>query len=244
MSVTDVFELLAAANPMPVLEETLPGDEALLRSLLDTPLDPTAPSPPATRRRRTRFGIIGGGSAVVIVALAAFATLGRRSAEYPTMVLCYSEASAEPQGRVALGTSADPIGDCRERWESGAFGALGDGGEVPQLVGCVNDSGVIVVVPGDVTACERLAMQRWSMSFSDEQQRLMAFTDEISALFGEQCIGEADAYPTAKALLAKYGLDDWSVGTSGSFRPGRMCAVAAVDPELRTVFIATRRGPP
>ena len=244
MSVTDVFELLAAANPMPALEETLPGDEALLRSLLDTPLETAAPSPAAARRRRTRFGIIGGGSAVVIVALAAFATLARRSAEYPTLVLCYSEASVEPQGRVALGTSADPIGDCRKSWAAGAFGDGGGGGEVPQLVGCVNDRGVVVVVPGDVTTCEQLAMQRWSMSFSDDQERLMAFTDEISTLFGGQCISEADAYPTATALLVKYGLDDWSVGTSGSFRPGRMCAVAAVDPELRTVFIASRRGPP
>ncbi len=243
MSVTDVFELLAAANPVPTLEATLPGDEAFLRSLLDTPVESTtpAPSPAAARRRRARFGIIGGGSAVVIVALAAFAMLDRRSAEYPTLVLCYSEASTDPPERVALGTSADPIGDCRQNWTSGVFG---DGGEVPQLIGCVNDSGVIVVVPGDVTTCERLAMQRWSMSFSDEQERLMSFTDEISALFATQCISEADAYPTAREMLAEYGLDDWSVGTSGFFRPGRMCAFVAVDPELKTVFIATRRGPP
>lgn len=234
MTVRDPFEILASANPLSGLEESMPGDEVMLRSIL------TGTSS-GRRRRRGRNFWIAGGTGLAAVGLAAFVVMHRESPKDPTQISCYSAAAALPTEQHSVPVAPDPVAACREVWASGGFG---EGRDVPPLTACVNEGGIIAVIPGDTQVCDRLGLANWSGALTDDEQRLVAFTDEISTLFGLTCIEEGQAGERAREVLDKYGLQSWTVVDNDGYTSTRRCSAVGVDPTIDQVSVAGRRGTP
>lgn len=232
MSVRDPFEILAALNPVPGLSETSPQDDVLLATIIAA-----TPSSRGTGRRRLW---ITGGTAVAVVVLAAFAVLRQQSASSPLQLTCYTTAQQPPPEQFGIPMEDDPVKACQQLWRNGTI----SGTEPPTLTVCVNDGGIVAVIPGDQQICSRLGLANWVGALTDDDGQVMAFADELATTFAASCITEPDAIATAQAVIDKYRLDDWTIVQQGGYTPQRACSLAAAVPEQHLVVIASRRGTP
>jgi hypothetical protein len=224
------FRALVAANPVPALQENLPGDEQLLAQLLSEAL---ADAPSVARRRR-RWAIAGASASMLL--LAAFAVLQYTKVDQLTDVSCYSEAVVDPRVQEAVVTDGDPVAACRAFWESGRAGD----GEIPLLTACVTDSGRIAVIPGDQRVCAALGYSSWAGSPTADDLNLMAFSDELSMTFLETCYSQSAAETATAALLAEYGLDDFTIATNDNWTNALPCTASGVDLESKSVTLGAR----
>lgn len=232
MSIHDPFEVLASLNPVPGLSETSPYDDALLATIL-------AATPSSTGKRRRRLWITGG-TAVAVVALAAFAVVRQDPASTPLQLTCYATAQRPPAEQFGIPMERDPVKACEQLWRNGTIG----GAAPPALTACVSEGGIVAVVPGDQQVCDRLGLANWVGALTDDEKQMMAFADELATTFSASCIVEADATTVVQAVIDKYRLDGWTIVQSGGYTPQRACSLAGAVPEQHLVVIASRRGTP
>lgn len=234
MSIRDPFELLAALNPVASLSETSPDDDALFATIIASTPSPTG------RRRRSRRLWITGGTAVTVLGLAAFAVLRQDSASSPLQLTCYTTAQQPPPEQFGIPMEDDPVKACEQLWRNGTI----SGTEPPTLTACVNDGGIVAVIPGDQQICGQLGLANWVGALTDNDKQLIAFADELTATFAAACITEPDARAAAQAVIDKYRLDGWTIVQRGGYTPQRACSLAGAVPEEHLVVIASRRGTP
>jgi hypothetical protein len=224
------FRALVAANPVPALQENLPGDEQLLAKLLSESLVDA----PSVNRRRRRWAIAG--ASVSTLLLAAFAVLHYGKVDQLTVVSCYDAATGDSSVQEEIPTDDDPVAACRAFWESGRFG----NGEIPPLTACVTDSGIIAVIPGNQQVCAALGYTLWSGSLTEDERNLIAFSDELSMTFLETCYSQSAAETATKALLAKYGLNDFTIATNDNWTNALPCTASEVHFESKSVTLGAR----
>ena len=229
MNDQDLFVVLVAANPVPTLERSEYGDEALLESILTTGKPNRLNSPPIRR------GWVIGGISVMMIVAAAFAVLRHEAPDDSTLFVCYSEKSADPANQVAL-ASGDPIAECRLVWESGRFGA----GKVPALTACITGDGFIAVVPGGDQACIDLGFSLWRGSFDAGEQSTNDFRQEVGRSFGLTCYPALEGPPVVAALLDKYGLDGWTIVSNDDWTDASPCTASGVNSLTKTVALGAR----
>ncbi len=232
MRVRDPIEILAALNPVPRLSETSPQDDELLATII-------AKAPSTTGKRRRRLWVTGG-TAIAVVGLAAFAIFNQDSASSPLQLTCYTTAQQPPLEQFGIPMEGDPVKACKQLWRNGTIGDA----EPPTLTACVNDRGIVAVIPGDQQVCDRLGFANWIGALTDDEVQMMAFADELAATFSEKCIIEPDATAAAQAVIDKYQLAGWTIVQQGGYTPQRACALAGAVPEQQLVVIASRRGTP
>lgn len=227
----DPIELLASLNPMPRLNETLPGDEAMLASIT------ASSSLPASTRRRRHWGWVVVGSTVAALGLAAFAILRQDSPANPTTIVCYTNAAVPPDAMHVLEVSDDPVDSCATLWRNGVIAR----GDPPELHACLNNAGTIAVIPGDSNVCSTLGFSNWVGAFSTDELQLINFQEEVTEWFGTQCIPESDAIRDAHRFVDRLDDDGWTVVNSGNWSSQRPCAASGVDPATKTVSVGGRR---
>ena len=232
MSVRDPFEILAALNPLSGLSESSPSDETLLATII-------AATTSSTRNHRRRLWITGG-TAVAVMVLAAFAFLRQQSASSPLQLTCYTTAQQPPAEQFGIPMEDDPVRACQQLWHNGTM----SGTEPSTLTACVNDGGIVAVIPGDQQICSQLGLANWVGALTDDDKQVMAFADELATTFSERCIVEADAEAAVQAVIDKYQFDDWTIVQQGGYAPQRACSLAGAVPEQHTVVIASRRSTP
>lgn len=231
MSTRDPFELLRSLNPLATLDEALPADDQLLATI-------TASTPAQTTRRHRRRGWIVGGTAGVVLAVAAFAVFHQSSPKNPTALACYSEASRKPAARAGLGLSPDPVAACAEAWRSGVLGDK----EVPEhLTACISDVGTLTVIPGDQEVCSRLGFDNWVGSFSDYELMLNDLQTELGERIGVTCHSREEAFTIAAEIMNKYHLRDWTLVDNNNWSAERRCSTTGIDPVEKAIYLGGRR---
>lgn len=241
MSGRDPFDVLAAMNPF---TDEFGGftddDEALLLRVIETPLGRAASvdggRPGAARRRPW---LIGGVVALAVLSSAAFAVLRRESASDPTGVLCHATADLNGD-RAVVAAAVDPVVACEVPWSDGTFSRSG----APSLAGCVNDSGVATVFPGDPSVCSRLGLSQLVAGRSEEQQAIVDLGDRLLEVFTSECVRQDDAVARAQVLLDASGLQGWVVQFAEDFPPGLECGLATPLLDIRTVIVGGARPAP
>ncbi len=197
------------------------------------------------RRRLATAAVIALGATTAIAA--AFVVAGREPTE-PAGILCYEEASRDADTAFVArqaGTAPAPEA-CLSLLGEGVFfdtysqvatGSL-------KLVGCVTDSGLLVVFPSDDDdLCKQLNLAE----FTETDPGLDRFQvyDALVALFDrESCISVADASAAVDEIIAEFGTGSlWrvEVGTPTDLRP---CAGYSLDVEHYMIRITPTLGPP
>ncbi len=229
MNDQDLFVVLVAANPVPTLERSEYGDEAMLARILTAGKPNRLNSPPIRR------GWVIGGISVMMIVAAAFAVLRHEAPDDSTLFLCYSERSADPANQVAL-ASGDPIKACREVWESGQFGAS----SVPPLTACITGDGFIAVMPGGDQACVDLGFSLWRGSFDDNEQAANDFRQEVGRSLGSTCYSAQEGQQVVAALLDDYGLGGWTIVGNDDWTDAFPCTAGGVDVGSKTVTLGRR----
>lgn len=240
MTTFDPFELLAALNPLPELTETLPTDDAMLRSIAAGEVSP--------RRsvRRGRHLRIGGAAAVVLVlaAVAAFAFSDRqRSTVALDGVMCYSEVAVTPHVRAVVPIDGDPIQACRDAWARGEFVDAG-ATEAPSTLGtCVAPTGVLVVVPGGIESCDELGYPVWSGTTANPAFEELAA--QVNVWLYPQAIGKCVSYTTALAVAQgafhEFDLTGWTIEEMDRWAPNwdhRICTKVTADGARRALIVS------
>ena len=178
--------------------------------------------------------------AVAVLALAAVAATVYLTRQ-PTQVAgigCAEGLSLDAVHVIAPTGGLDPQ-QCAELWADGTITNpdIAPAGQVPPLLGCVNDAGTLVVFPtDDQGVCERLGMAVFTptadatASIIDVQNRL------IEQINPQTCPSLDDAQQLAEQALAAAGIDDWTV-VSQPATDQRPCPSLAFDSTARQIVI-------
>lgn len=248
----DPFEMLAGMVPRSdaVLA---PGDDhdadALLERIVTLDHDAVDRMEP-DRERIQRFRHRRRAVLAVTVATAVLASGGAVAAlillqrpSDPVTLVCYSEPSTDPE--IKVGLSMDPertaVQQCASLWSDGTFGTAG----AKELIACVADFEVTVVVPGESAyICATLGWKPAGPPLPDEQldQRVTA---KVPELF-EGCIADLEvARDQVERLLVDLDANgSWTVLVEGSTSPDRPCAANVIDATSRVVRIIAFQPPP
>jgi hypothetical protein len=196
------------------------------------------------RRPRRRVVIAVAAALAILLALVALiaAVLIRdeRPAE-PAELVCFSEATLDPMYRAGTSANGDPVDLCLREWRNGAVGP----GPIPSSFAVCVFNDIVAVIPGEAgTTCDRLGLPR--ASIGPVERKMAAFQEELMLAIGERCLGLEDTIRVSKAMLDKYGYEDWTVRmTPGMyFDELRRCGSLAVlipERELRIVPIPDMR---
>ena len=190
---------------------------------------------PSSGKRRLLVAV------AVLAAVSVAATwLLTRDVTNPTAVVCYEEVSLDSdRAAAATGGDLDPS-LCAAEWESGPLvnEDIVDKGEVPPLVGCVTDQGVLAVFPTyDQGICEELGLAQPNPGSFSEGNDIRQLQEDLIDHFSEQaCQPMLAAEVDVREILDSSGFEDWQIRV-GSSRPDRPCASHAVDPESKTIHL-------
>ncbi len=235
MHTSDPLERLRAANPVPPeAMEALRPDPVLFRAVTS--------GAPASRRARRR-------SRILVAVLATTSVLGgavaygllRDGVPKPQNVACYEQADLEARTDVVSVGDDGPIAACAELWQRGT---LGPGGQVPPLVECVLETGVVGVFPASAgdDVCRRLVAPGATTTsppptLADVNDRFLAFRDAVLPTFRESpCVERAAATRLVRTELDRAGLSDWQI-RAGEFSAERPCATLSFRPENREIVL-------
>lgn len=198
------------------------------------------------RRPRRRLWIATGVVTTLAVGGAGVAAFLQRDADVKVTIACVSDASPDPEITVELGWDgvADPRATCAAAWEDGTLGT--DGPPAP-LETCLNDAGVVVVVP-DEDACA--ASGRLPYTHTGEEQPpgdddadAMALRRLLLRRYNSTtCVSEAEAVAGVQRTLDEFGFDGWATETRGTFDASAPCASTSVEPAAARVIITSIAG--
>ncbi len=180
-------------------------------------------------------------AAVVLVVISVAATwLVVRDVTDPTTVACYREPNLESD-IVGLGPQGDlGVQQCALVWADGTLSntAIVRPGEVPQMVGCVAESGILAVFPStDEELCTKLGLALPSSESVTEGNDLRDLNRALVDHFlGQDCQPMDEAQAAVRGILDGRGFSHWTIEvTTGS--PDRVCASFGMDVPNETVFL-------
>lgn len=193
-----------------------------------------------TRRRRKFVAtavlstlVVAGGA----VGVAALVRSGQ--ATQPTAGVACREAPGVDADVIVIEPTDDPVGGCEALWAAGRFDEtpLAPAGNVPVLVTCISDAGVIVVFPGSAGTCASVGFADADPALDEENQAIVALQDRI--------VDEINARPCASAqaveAIAQRIVDESLVtGWKVEVRPDSIdapCAKAAVIASTQVVQV-------
>lgn len=239
----DPFELLSRLAPR--LDDRVfePGDDedadALLRQIVSTPRTSgqndhvVAQSRRRSHRKRIMIvgavmvGLAGAGTAAAVV-------LTSRPAN-PAVLMCYSDAAAEPAARAVLpiDPATTPEAQCGDAWSDGPLGTS----DPPPLVTCISEHEATVVLPGGPATCADVGMTPAAPPTpSDDLDALVALS--IPNLFLDGCVDDLEhARDRVDALIDELSATGWTVRVEGETAAERPCATTVIDAVRREVLV-------
>jgi len=235
----DPYELLRRADPAPL--EDMPGPESdfgqRVKAAAKTGL-------PIVRQRKRR---------VLTVAIAAAAALGGVAAAYyltrpatePSVVVCYEATALDSTREAVAAPSALTTAACEQSWRDGTLKSdTVAEGEIPPLVGCVNDTGTLWVFPSDdVAVCKDLGLANHEPTrTADDSTTLMGLLTDMLSI-GE-CLSLADAQDETSRLLDANNLTQWQVVVATAPTEERPCASFSLDSPTKTINLVPIPIPP
>lgn len=235
----DLFELLRRADPAPL--EDMPGPESDFGHRVREAAKSGATIKPQ-RKRRVLTVAIAAAAALFGVAAAYYLT---RPATQPSVVVCY-QANTLDSTRVAVAIPpALTTAACEQPWRDGTLKSeTVDEGEVPPLVGCVNDTGTLWVFPSDNGAlCQDLGLANHEPTRTPDDSAIL--TGLLLDMFRtEECLSIADAQQQIAQLLDTHGLTLWHVVVATTPTDERPCASFSLDPPTKTIGLVPIPTPP
>jgi len=202
----------------------------------------------ASRRRRSRRRVLLA-AAVAVLALAAVAAAVYLTRQ-PTQISgigCAADLSLDAVHVVEPTGGLDPQ-RCAPLWADGTITNpdIVPAGQVPPLVGCVNDAGTLIVLPtDDPGVCERLGMAAFAPP-SDATSSIIEVQDRLVEQINPQvCPSFDDAQRIAEQALDDAGIDDWTVVVSQAPTDREPCPSLAFDHTSREILLVPidRTGP-
>ena len=188
----------------------------------------------------------GGRRVIVAVAVAVLALASIAAAVYltrqPTQVAgigCAEDLTLDVVHVIPPTGTLDPQ-QCAALWADGIIvnPAVAPAGQVPPLLGCVNDAGTLVVFPTDDQGlCERLGMVNY-MPPSDATSSIVEVENRLVERINPQtCPSFDDTEQLIEQTLDAAGLDDWTVTVSQPPTDQRPCPSLSFRSDLHQIVI-------
>ncbi|NIA26325.1 MAG: hypothetical protein GWP04_12305 [Gammaproteobacteria bacterium] len=196
----------------------------------------THTSPHTSGRRRVLLAV-----AIALLALAAIAATFYLTRQ-PTQIAgigCAQDLTGDAIHVITPTGGLDPQ-QCASLWADGTITNpdLTPVGQIPPLVGCVNDTGTLIVIPtDDQGVCERLGMAVFAPP-SDATSSIIEVQDRLIEQINPQvCPSFDDARRIAEEALADAGIDDWTVAVSQPRTDERPCPSLSFDSASRRILL-------
>lgn len=187
---------------------------------------------PQRRKRWLRIVAV----AVVSFGLIAAVTIRYLPVEQTYELGCFESVDLEANRLVSNVDGQPGPEDCAEWWLNGELTSRQvPSGEVPPLLACVTEAGVMWVFPSDdPTTCEQLglAVPESVPASSPDSVIRAALGDRYS---WEACVPPAEAAAEIGQLLVELGFPDWSVGYDEAAEGE--CTTLAFDPLGKVVSV-------
>ncbi len=232
MNERDIFDALREVDPAGRID---PQDAARIKNRVRTRVLADA-YPQRRGRRRVVLAV-----AVAVLALAAIAA-GIYLARQPSQISgigCAGDLSLDAVYVVEPTGGLDPH-RCAPLWVDGIITNpdLAPAGQVPPLVGCVNDADTLIVLPTDDQGiCGRLGMagiappSDATSSIIEVQERL------IEQINPQVCPSFDDAQRLVEQALTDAGIEDWTVVVSQPPTDERPCPSLSFDSASRRILL-------
>ena len=229
MNERDIFDALSEADPARRID---PAYAPRIKTRVRTRVLANASPRPGRRRVLIAVAVLG------LAAVAATVYLTRQPTQ-PSGIGCASDLGLDAV------YVAEPVGGldpqrCAALWADGTITNpdIVPPGEVPPLLGCVNDAGTLIVLPtDDQEVCGRLGMANYlppseaTVSIVEVQDRL------IRQINPQVCPSFDDAKRIAKQALTDAGIDDWTVVVSQTPTEQRPCPSLSFDTTTRRILL-------
>ncbi len=185
-------------------------------------------------RRRGRRSVL-----LVAIAAALFATgagfyFATRAPTATLSVACHSDARLASDIYVVSQPATISPAACGPAWTSGLLvNADTEPGDVPNLVGCTLQSGVLGVFPGDEQTCADLGLPVAKPVAAPIGPSVLDVTDSVLL---DRCVSIEQAAPQIRNQLNAAGLD-FEVVPPVSRAADQPCASVAIDENTKTILI-------
>lgn len=191
----------------------------------------------ARRRRRRRIAAITGAAILAVGGGAVAASILRAQPDAPHAgTACRAIADIEADA-IVVDPGGDPVDNCRQLWDDGAFEEHGITTPPDDLIACISPGGSIDVFPGSVEVCESLGLAVADTDLSPENQTILELQERLIAeINAPGCLTTSEARNTARAILDDLGLTDWPVKTNPDAADAT-CAKAGIGPDTHHVFL-------
>ncbi len=242
MNERDIFDALREVDPAGRID---PQAAARLKARIRSRVLTSAQPQPARPRLKKPAVVI----LVALLALAAIAA-GLYLTRQPTQISgigCTEDLTLDAVHVVEPTDGLDPQ-RCAALWADGTTTNpdIAPPGQIPPLVGCVNDTGTLIVLPtNDQGVCERLGMAVFA-SPSDATSSIIEVQDRLIEQINPQvCPSFDDATRLAEQALADAGIEDWTVVVSQPPTDQQPCPSLAFDSATRQILLVPidRIGP-
>lgn len=234
----DPYEMLRRVDPAPL--EDMPGPESAFGQRVKAAAK--SGTPIARQRARRVLTVAIAAAALVGVAAAYYLT---RPATEPSVVVCYEATTLDSTREAVAAPPALTTAACEQPWIDGT---LKSGnvvkGEIPPLIGCVNDTGTLWVFPSDdESLCKALGLANHEpTSTPDDSTALMGLLTDMFNI-GE-CVSITDAEQDITQLLDTNDLTQWRIVVATPLTDERPCASFSLDPTTRTINLVPIPTPP
>ncbi len=235
---TDPDDLVAQVTA--VAEPIADGASVIAFPHHRSPVPPSRASHGSPRRRR--WLVAAGVSAIVVVGGAGVAAyVGTRPSVPSAGVMC--RASISNRSAIVIESTADPIVGCAALWARGDLPEIGrpGPGDVPTLVACVGERGVLEVLPVSAgqTCADAGLVDADASGLADDPvtrlQELLALRINLTP-----CQPVEPAVDLVEASLREVGLTDVTVDVR---EPDARCVLAVIEPSHTRVLLIPRSSP-
>ena len=194
------------------------------------------------RHLRTRRIGIAVGLAVLGAGGATVAYFAGQQPDRPEAGAACRSAPTPDSKIFAIGPGEDPLERCAELWETGVLPDPRNPREgpqdVPPLVACIGEGGIVEVYPGPDDLCAALGLAPAAATLSEENQRVaelsVRIADDVNAA---DCAAVAVVEARVEAILDELELADWSIEREQGVESAS-CVKAQVVSDTHRVVIA------
>ncbi len=231
MDEPDIFDALREDDPAVGID---PQEAARLKTRVRARvLAHAVPRRPFRRRVLVAVAV-----AVLALGVAAAWYLTRQPTN-PAGIGCAEDLSLDAVHVVTPIGGLDPH-QCAPLWADGTITNpdIAPPGQVPPLVGCVNDTGTLIVLPtDDQRVCGRLGMANYIPPAGDTVSILEVQNRLAGHINPKTCPTFEDAQHLAQQALEDVGIDDWTVTIAQPPTDQRPCPTLAIDHTTRQIIL-------
>ncbi|MDX2344543.1 MAG: hypothetical protein QNL26_11875 [Acidimicrobiia bacterium] len=235
----DPYELLRRSDPAPLKD--MPGPESAFGQRVKAAAKSGVP---VVQQRKRRVPTVAIAAAAALAGVAAAYYLTRPATE-PSVVVCYQAATLDATREAVAAPPALTTAACEQPWIDGTLKSdtLGEG-EIPPLVGCVNDTGTLWVFPSNYASlCKDLGLANHEPTGTpDDSTTLMGLLSDMINL-GE-CLSIADAQQEITQILDTNDLTLWQINVVTAPTDERPCASFSLDAPTKTINLVPIPTPP